>query len=184
MYVFMLEIRMLLSLHFLTVKDPRGTKITTNLYLSLSQLQGSYHISKRYTLGATAGLRLLSKMLGKIQGKEEIVAASPKLWGLVSFIANVNDKSEYKTFQKGHMARRDSPLNTHASTRASVTCQWVSDHKVCPGASFLGDPQVLLSQQQPQSWGWRDGLELTALVALLEVLGTIPTTNTVARKHL
>lgn len=100
MYVFMLEIRMLLSLHFLTVKDPQGTKITTNLYLSLSQLQGSYHISKRYTLGATAGLRLLSKMMGKIQEKEEIVAASPKLgaWSasLLTSMIKVNTKPSKK----------------------------------------------------------------------------------------
>lgn len=32
--------------------------------------------------------------------------------------------------------------------------------------------------------GQMDGLELTALVALLEDLGTIPSTKTVARKHL
>lgn len=82
-------------------------KNITNLYLSPSQLQGSYHISKRYTLGATAGLELLSEMLGKIQGKEGIVAASPKLeaWSaslLKPMIKVYTEPSQRDRRQDGH----------------------------------------------------------------------------------
>lgn len=82
------------------------------------------------------------------------------------------------------MAIRGQPSEHPSIHQGSVTRQWVSDTKFVWALLSLGDPQALPSQQQPQSWGWRDGLELTALAALLEDLGTIPSTNTVARKHL
>lgn len=58
------------ALHFLT--DPRGTKATTNLSPSPCQLHGSYHISKRYTLGVRAGLELLNMMLGRYKEKKTL----------------------------------------------------------------------------------------------------------------
>lgn len=58
------------ALHFLTV--PRRTKATTNLSPSPCQLQGSYHISKRYSLGVRAGLELLNTMLGRYKEKKTL----------------------------------------------------------------------------------------------------------------
>lgn len=53
-------------------------------------------------------------------------------------------------------------------------------HKVCPGASFPWGPSSITTTTKTPVLG----LELTALTALLEDLGAIPSTNTVARKHL